>query len=227
MHIKRIARMAFLLAILGVAGAARSAPTDTPTYTPTATGTVTAAVTPTGTPTPATPTATSTITLTLTESVTFTPTPTGTVSSTATSTRTATLLLTPTLTLTPHGPAPTPTGTPKNAGALTPTTTTTVWIRVPGAANPVVVRQNVIRPACHQNTTIAVQLDRAQHVTIRIYTQAGKLVKVLEDRTAPAGTFETAWSGANENGSVVRSGVYIVEIQTESFSEKRKLAVVR
>ncbi len=64
-------------------------------------------------------------------------------------------------------------------------------------------------------------------MVVRIYTQSGQLVKVVEDRIADAGTFETSWAGINQNGNVVSSGVYFVEIQTERFNEKRKLVVVR
>jgi flagellar hook assembly protein FlgD len=93
--------------------------------------------------------------------------------------------------------------------------------------SPVVIKQNVIRPSENKPLGIAVHLAAAQHVSIRIYTQSGKLVKVVEDKVADAGTFETVWNGANENGKVVRSGVYLVEITTDHFSEKRKVVVVR
>jgi len=98
---------------------------------------------------------------------------------------------------------------------------------MPSAASPVVVLQNVIRPTANKPVSVGVHLDTAQHVAIRIYTQTGKLVKVLQDGIADAGTFETVWSGANANGQVVRSGVYFIEIQTEHFDEKRKVVVVR
>jgi flagellar hook assembly protein FlgD len=91
----------------------------------------------------------------------------------------------------------------------------------------VVIRQNVIRPSANKPVSIGVHLDTAQHVVIRIYTQMGKLVKVLQEGTADAGTFEAVWNGANANGQIVSSGVYFVEIQTEHFTEKRKVVVVR
>jgi flagellar hook assembly protein FlgD len=91
----------------------------------------------------------------------------------------------------------------------------------------VVILQNVIRPSANKPMSIGVHLDAAQHVVIRIYTQAGKLVKVLQDGIADAGTFEAVWNGANANGQVVRSGVYFIEIQTEHFTDKRKVVVVR
>jgi flagellar hook assembly protein FlgD len=120
----------------------------------------------------------------------------------------------------------TPTKTPGVSGT-TPTATATVYIKYATGDTPVVVRQNVIRPSENRPVVIGVHLAEAQHVAIRIYTQTGKLVKVLEDRMVEAGTFEAVWSGVNQNGSVVRSGVYLVEIQTAHFTEKRKVVVVR
>ncbi len=109
----------------------------------------------------------------------------------------------------------------------TVTTTPTVYIKCPTHDAPIVVRQNVIRPSENKPVIFGVHLDRSQHVAIRIYTQHGKLIKVLEDRQVDAGTFEAAWNGANQNGSVVRSGIYLVEIQTDTFTDKRKVIVIR
>jgi flagellar hook assembly protein FlgD len=93
---------------------------------------------------------------------------------------------------------------------------------MPSAAEPVVIRQNVIRPDSTQPLHVAVQLDRPQRVAIHIYTRNGKLVKTLVDQVQNAGTFDAVWQGVNQNGQVVGSGVYIVLIQTETFEEKRK-----
>lgn len=209
----------------------------TPTVTPTATGNTTPVAS-----------ATRTFTTTLTQTA-YTPTVTPTAAGnttpawTPTPTRTATAALTAGLgtatpTLTPHGTTLnatatitcTPrsnTSTPVAVHTLTPTTTPKVCVKQPCPENPVVIRRNVLHPGSGQKAAIAVQLDHSQHVCVRIYSQSGKLVKVLEDRQVNAGTFETAWAGVNQNGAVVRSGVYVVEIQTETFTEKRKLVVVR
>jgi flagellar hook assembly protein FlgD len=124
-------------------------------------------------------------------------------------------------------PTNTPNANTQTAYTRTPTTTATIYIKVASADSPVVLRQNVIRPTENRPVTIGVHIDHAQHVAIRIYTQNGKLIKVLEDRMVDAGTFEAIWNGANQGGSVVRSGIYLVEIQTEGFTEKRKVVVIR
>ncbi|MBN1595258.1 T9SS type A sorting domain-containing protein, partial [candidate division FCPU426 bacterium] len=210
------------------------------TMTATFTRTSTISPTPYGTTMTATFTRTETVTSTPTESIsvespTITSTPYGTTM-TATFTRTATI--TPTQIPGEISPTITPTiiPTPVLSPTLeantpvvmaTPTITPTLFVKMPTKEAPVVIRQNVIKPSQSQPAQFSVQLDRAQHVTINIYTISGKLVKTVADRMADAGTFEEVWNGANKNGRIVSSGVYIVHIKTETFSEKRKIAVVR
>jgi hypothetical protein len=113
------------------------------------------------------------------------------------------------------------------SGHGTPTPTLTPKVVMPSPQEPVVIRQNVVRPASAQPLQVAVQLARAQHVTINIYTRSGKLVKTLMDQMQNAGTFDAVWQGVNAKGQVVGSGVYIVHIKTDTFEEKRKVVVVR
>jgi hypothetical protein len=204
-------------------------PTFSATITFTVTATFTAAATNSATATSTgTPTATATYTASLIPSFTSTCTPTLTISPTVTETPTVTLSATP-------GQTASVTATPVMAAAtFSPTVTLTMqtatpanYPHQPSPASPVVIRQNIVRPSQNQSLSVGVWLDTPQRVVVRIYTQNGHLVKVLEDRLVGAGKFETAWAGVNQNGSVVGSGVYFVEIQTEHFNEKRKLVVLR
>jgi hypothetical protein len=85
-------------------------------------------------------------------------------------------------------------------------------------------------------TTLAYKLDDLAEVTIRIYTQSGKLVKrMIFDRGAPggsAGLNTILWDGKNGKGEVVSSGGYIALIEAQGTGEtmhviRRKIAVVR
>ena len=109
----------------------------------------------------------------------------------------------------------------------TPTVTMTYFVKKEIKAPPVVIRKSVIRPSQQQPAQLSVELEQPQHVSIKIYTVRGKLVKTVVDKMMSAGTFEQVWTGVNQNGSVVSSGVYIVHIKTDTFSEKRKIALVR
>lgn len=85
-------------------------------------------------------------------------------------------------------------------------------------------------------TTIAYKLDDFASVTIRIYTQTGKLVKRMTfDRGAPggmAGLNEVVWDGKNGKGDIVSSGGYVALIEAQGTGEtmhviRRKIAAVR
>lgn len=90
-----------------------------------------------------------------------------------------------------------------------------------------VIKQNVVRPSVNKPARIDVKIAKAQRVVVKIYSLRGKLIKTLADRVANAGTFEAVWEGVNQKGNLVSSGIYIVHIKTDTFEEKRKLAVVR
>ena len=85
----------------------------------------------------------------------------------------------------------------------------------------------MVRPSVNKPARIDVKIDKSQKVVVKIYSLRGKLIKTLVDRVVNAGTFEAVWEGVNQKGRLVSSGVYIVHIKTDTFEEKRKLAVVR
>jgi len=85
-------------------------------------------------------------------------------------------------------------------------------------------------------TTIAYKMDDDASVTLRIFSQAGDLVRRVEfSRSAQggrAGLNEFLWDGRNGSGQVVASGGYVVLIEAQGTGEtlhviRRKIAVVR
>ncbi|MCK5219334.1 hypothetical protein KAR10_07425 [bacterium] len=185
----------------------------TATHTPTPFGTsITMIATPTVTPDPS-----------VIATATHTPTPFGTsitMIATPTVTPDPSVITTATITITPDDSALTA------AVTLTPVTTPTSYVTIASAA-PVVIKQNIVRPSMNKPVHIDVKIAEAQRVVVKIYSLRGKLIKTLADRVADAGTFETVWEGVSQKGVLVSSGIYIVHIKTDTFDEKRKLAVVR
>ncbi len=94
-------------------------------------------------------------------------------------------------------------------------------------AVPFMVHPNVLRTSTGQPVRITLRIDRSQRVILKIYTRGGKLVKTLVDSVINAKTFETVWEGIDRKGRVVPTGIYLVYIKTDDFSEKRKIVVVR
>ena len=64
-------------------------------------------------------------------------------------------------------------------------------------------------------TSLAYSIPGRGHVALRIYDAAGRLVRVLEEGTMPAGRHTAEWDGRGRQGTPVGSGVYFVRLETE------------
>jgi len=93
--------------------------------------------------------------------------------------------------------------------------------------------------AGRETTRIRYALTEDAHVTLRIYTLWGDLVREYEaEKGAPGGvgtavgyTNEVLWDGRNGRDEVVADGMYLAEIRAESSSgarrEIRRIGVVK
>jgi hypothetical protein len=71
-------------------------------------------------------------------------------------------------------------------------------------------------------TTIEYSLPRSQKVTIKVYDMTGKVVAVLENHERSAGTYKVQFDARS-----LTSGVYFYRLTTDSFSETKKLVLVK
>lgn len=76
-------------------------------------------------------------------------------------------------------------------------------------------------------TTIRYSLESKSAVDIRIYDTAGRLIRILEQKTREPGRYETVWRGVDDEGRAVASGVYFCRITTGLFSQTRKIVYLR
>ena len=76
-------------------------------------------------------------------------------------------------------------------------------------------------------TTIRFDVKRKGHVRLRIYNVAGQLVHTLCDDVMDAGSYSREWTGVNNAGSGVASGVYFVRMEVAGFKDVRKLVLLR
>jgi flagellar hook assembly protein FlgD len=75
--------------------------------------------------------------------------------------------------------------------------------------------------------TISFLLGKSSNVTIRIYDESGRLVRLLvSDRMMDGGEVAIQWDGKNEDGKIVSSGLYIVVITADGEQEQKPIAVV-
>ncbi len=102
----------------------------------------------------------------------------------------------------------------------------------PGTGEPVVpsyvdrLEQNYPNPF-NGTTTIAYTLATKSEVDIRIYDTAGRLIRIVEQKTREPGRYETVWRGNDNAGRAVASGIYFCRITTGSFNQTRKIVYLR
>jgi hypothetical protein len=87
--------------------------------------------------------------------------------------------------------------------------------------------QNVPNPF-NPSTTIFYDIpDGGAQITIRIYDVSGRLVKTLVDGHVPAGAGAVDWNGRNDQGQPMASGIYFYRMTGPSFSEMKKMVLLR
>ena len=86
--------------------------------------------------------------------------------------------------------------------------------------------QNVPNPF-NPYTTIAYHVPETSHVSIRIYSAGGRLVRTLVDTAAEPGRYSAIWNGLTDAGEPVGSGVYFCTMEASGFSESRKMLLLK
>lgn len=90
----------------------------------------------------------------------------------------------------------------------------------------IVVSNSMIDPTHGEKMVVHVRLDRPGKVKVSIYDRRGNLIRVLVDEAKQA-DFGVVWNGINAGGSVVPSGIYVVTVETSTFTETRKIVVMK
>jgi hypothetical protein len=72
------------------------------------------------------------------------------------------------------------------------------------------------------STRINYQVPTRSHVTITIYDLLGRAVEVLVDAEKEPGNYSAVW-----NAKVFQSGVYFCKMQTERYTDMKKLALIK
>jgi endoglucanase len=76
-------------------------------------------------------------------------------------------------------------------------------------------------------TTLSYHLPEERFVKITIHDMQGRVIKALVAGQQLKGTHSVQWSGLNEMNQAMPTGVYLYRIETGSFSETRKVVLLK
>lgn len=76
-------------------------------------------------------------------------------------------------------------------------------------------------------TEIRFELPQASRVSVKIFNVLGEEIRTLAQGEYGAGYHQVHWEGKDNANQAVASGVYLYRLQTENFSQVRKMNLVR
>jgi hypothetical protein len=76
-------------------------------------------------------------------------------------------------------------------------------------------------------TTIRYQTSKAGLVQITIYNIVGKKVKTPANSVHSPDRYEVLWDGKDDSNQIVSNGIYILEMKTNDFIERRKITLLK
>ncbi|OGR91571.1 MAG: hypothetical protein A2V88_12450 [Elusimicrobia bacterium RBG_16_66_12] len=94
------------------------------------------------------------------------------------------------------------------------------------AGGAAAVWNGVFDPAQGGKATLRVTLRNPGHVKIQVFTTEGTLVKTLADEDVAGGIRTWEWSGRNERGESLASGLYLIRIRAPGINETKKTILV-
>ncbi len=76
-------------------------------------------------------------------------------------------------------------------------------------------------------TTISFSVPEASHVELKIFNMLGMEVATLYRGDAIPGSYDIKWNGKSNTGNVVPSGVYFYRVDAGSFTETKKMVLLK
>jgi len=76
-------------------------------------------------------------------------------------------------------------------------------------------------------TTIRYSVSRDCRVKLKIFNVKGQLIKTLADCFREKGRYEVNWNGTNNRGEGLASGVYFYRLETDHYTETKKMILLR
>jgi len=77
------------------------------------------------------------------------------------------------------------------------------------------------------STTIQFQLPKGSYVSLKIYDLTGREIRTLINKQMEAGYHKVVWDGTNNQGEKVVSGIYFYRIEAGTFSQIRRMILIK
>lgn len=77
------------------------------------------------------------------------------------------------------------------------------------------------------HTTISLSLTKDSPVTVKVYNVKGQCIRTLLQGDVKAGNQELVWNGTDQQGRAVTSGIYIVRMEGNGFSQSLKMTLMK
>jgi hypothetical protein len=88
-----------------------------------------------------------------------------------------------------------------------------LWQNFPNPFNPV--------------TTISFDLPNQSHVRLTVFDILGRTTRVLWDQVLSPGHHSVEWDGKDSGDDDMASGIYLYRLATDSFTDVKKMALIR
>lgn len=88
------------------------------------------------------------------------------------------------------------------------------------------LHQNYPNPF-NPETVISFSMEAPGRVTVSVFDPMGRSVTTLWDGEAAQGLNEIRWDGRNARGEVVATGMYFYRLQSQGFSQVRKMVLLK
>lgn len=113
-----------------------------------------------------------------------------------------------------------------NPGDASDFPNTTAVKELLGEASKFLLERNYPNPF-NPSTTIRFQLPEAAQVRLEIYNTIGARVRTLMNEYTEAGRYSSSWNGRDDAGRLLVSGTYFYRLSAGSFTEVRRMLMVK
>lgn len=77
------------------------------------------------------------------------------------------------------------------------------------------------------STQLSFEIDTPNHVVLKVYDTAGRLVTTLVDEYRGPGSYRVIWDGLDDQGQMASAGVYLYRLESGAFTETKRMTLIK